>query len=53
MKLTAAQELILARVKRYPKGVKIDPAQVRTALVLKRLGLIEYVEWTGIARAKA
>lgn len=51
-KLTAAQNVILNRVKRYPKGVKIDATEVRTARVLARQGLIEYDERTGIATWK-
>jgi hypothetical protein len=51
-KLTAAQEALLKRIKRYPKGVKVDAAQHRTAMVLCKAGLIEYDDWRGIARGK-
>lgn len=53
MTLAAAQKKILARVKKYPKGIKVDAMQGRTARTLKRLGLIEYDDYTGIVKEKA
>ena len=51
VKLTTAQEVILARVKRYPKGIKVDAMQDRSARILQQRGMIEYDSGTGIAKA--
>lgn len=52
MTLSKPQALILARVKRYPGGIKLDANEIRTARVLARRGFILLDEWTGIARLK-
>ena len=52
MTLSSAQQKILARVKRYPKGILLSPAEHRTAKALAAKGLIEYDERTGIAKQR-
>lgn len=52
MTLSSPQSRILARVKRYPQGIKIDATEERTAKALAKKGLIELDTETWVAREK-